>query len=239
LFNIKTTKNYKYTSSDPPENYTMEFYTSILFHHLSFNPSLNNEIELIYFDRGNKQKRFLRYRNCKDTELTLPNFTFRALLKAIKPYHLLDLIKLLLLERKILLVQNDQNSLALIIESLLILLYPLYAIKLYVYSSWIFVNISYLGSSMTDYIDAPMPYIIGVPRNIWKKIKKEKRKDSSWDPTDMSVLDMDKGIFIIKEKVPDFPHEITQRIYNTLLDVLTDINSTNKTSLVFIFIGIS
>lgn len=226
LFRIKTTC--KSSISNPPDAYTMEFYTSILFHHLSFNPSLNNEIELIYDDKGKGKRRFLRYRNCKDTELTLPNFTFRALITAIKPMHLLEVVNILLFEHKILLIQNDPNSLALIIESLLLLLYPLYINKYkHIYSTWSFINISYLENTMTDYIDAPLPYIIGVPREIWKKIKKQRGKGLSWVPPDVSIFDLDKGVFKLKEKVPKFPENITGKIKGTLLEVIADVNSEN------------
>lgn len=75
---------------------------------------------------------------------------------------------------------------------------------------------------MIDYIDAPMPYIIGVPREIWKKIKKEKGRGYSWLPPDVSVLDIDKGMFKIKETLPDLPAGPTEKAYNFLLEVLNE-----------------
>ena len=54
------------------------------------------------------------------------NLSFEKLLGRIKPVHFFELLKLLLLERKILIVQNDDFCLAAIIECLIRLLYPLY-----------------------------------------------------------------------------------------------------------------
>lgn len=103
----------------------MEFYTFLLFHQFSLNRDLNDEIEVIYTDQRKRQKSFLRYRNCKETGITLPNYSFRILLESFKPKELIILIQLLLLERKLILIQSDPNQFAIVIESLLLLLAPL------------------------------------------------------------------------------------------------------------------
>ena len=50
---------------------------------------------------------------------------------------------------------------AIIIETLLSLLYPL---------QWNFTNISNLIPSMIDYLEAPFPYIVCVSRELWRNI---------------------------------------------------------------------
>ena len=50
---------------------------------------------------------------------------------------------------------------ALIIETLLSLLYPL---------QWNFTNISNLIPSMIDYLEAPFPYIVCVSKELWRQI---------------------------------------------------------------------
>lgn len=108
------------------KKYTMEFYLSLLFHHIYYNSEWQNEVDIYYQDHHKRKKTFLRYRNYKPVGFTLPNFTFQSLLETIKPNRILDLLKCLLLEKKILLIRNNYADNAVLIESLLMLLSPLY-----------------------------------------------------------------------------------------------------------------
>lgn len=83
-----------------------------------------------------------------------------------------------------------------------------------------FINITYLNSDMLDYIDAPVPYIVGVPRDIWKKIKKNRGRDLNWVPNDVSIFDIDKGQFKHKEKTQDLPEKLVKSLRNTLQIIL-------------------
>ncbi len=105
--------------------YTMEFYLSLLFHYLSYNIDLQNEIVIMYKDRSSSAKGLLRYRNYSEIGITLPNFTFQSLLESIEPIHIIYLMKLILLERKIIFVRTDCNDNAVLIESILQLINPL------------------------------------------------------------------------------------------------------------------
>ena len=78
---------------------------------------------------------------------------------------------------------------------------------------------------MSDYVDAPMPYIIGVNREIWKKIKEEK---SGNFPGDLSIFDIDKGAFKCSETLPDFPPGLMQNCYNNLLEIFNETKSQEK-----------
>ena len=109
----------------PGKKYTLEFYISLLFHHIYYNSEWQNEVEIFYRDSHKHRKTFARYRNYKPVGFTLPNFTFQPLLEAIKPNRILELIKYLLLEKKILLIRSQYSDNAVIIESLLMLLSPL------------------------------------------------------------------------------------------------------------------
>ena len=112
-------------NSTKKQNLCLEFYISLTFHHLYYNSEWKNEVEIIYNNQHKNKRAFLRYRNYKPTGFTLPNFTFKSLLETMKPNRVLELIKYLLLEKKILLVQNHYSDNAVIIESLLTLLSPL------------------------------------------------------------------------------------------------------------------
>ena len=108
-------------NSDKEEDYTLEFYISLLFHHLYYNSKWQNEVEIL-----NKGKPFATYRNYQSSGLTLPNFTFQLLLETMKPNKILELVQCLLLEKKIILVKSQYSDNAIIIESILSLMFPLY-----------------------------------------------------------------------------------------------------------------
>ena len=114
------------SSSNKQSKFTIEFYISFLFHYLQYNSEWQNEIEIVYKQR----ETFARYRNYKPTGFTLPNFTLQSLLETMKPNRILQLVTYLLLEKKILLVQKNYSDNAIIIESLLTLLSPLYPLTL-------------------------------------------------------------------------------------------------------------
>ena len=213
----KTTTANKHTAN---KKYTVEFYISLLFHHIYYNSEWQNEVEIFYRDSRKHRRTFARYRNYKPTGFTLPNFTFQPLLESIKPNRILELTKFLLLEKKILLVRDQYSDNAVIIESLLMLLSPLYNIALItLHSQWTFVNISYLSYSMLDYIDAPMPFIMGVPRSIWKDIKRQ-RSDNI--PSDIIIFDLDKNKLTCNEQVPDLPPKAAESVYATMLSIMDE-----------------
>lgn len=185
-----------------------------------YNSEWQNEVEIYYSDQHKHRKTFARYRNYKPYGFTLPNFTFQPLLDSVKPNRILELVKCLLLEKKILIIRDNFADNAALIESLLMLLSPLYLLcELLFYSQWTFVNISYLSESMVEYIDAPMPYIIGVPRAIWKDIKKQ-RGDTI--PTDLVIFDVDKNKLKCNEQIPDLPPKAAESVYATLLSIVDE-----------------
>jgi len=106
--------------------YTIEFYISLLFHHLYYNCEWQNEVEVFYRDKRNSKRTFIKYRNYRSEDFALPNFTFQTLLETIQVNQILELIKCLLLEKKILLIRDQYSDNALLIENLLLLLFPLY-----------------------------------------------------------------------------------------------------------------
>ena len=72
----------------------------------------------------------------------------------ITPKNIVHLINCLLLEKKLIMISSDISKNAILIESLLELLDPL--------DKSVFMNISYLKSEMVDYIDSPVPYLLGI-----------------------------------------------------------------------------
>lgn len=105
--------------------YPIEFYLSLIFYNLSYNSELQNEIEIVYENKS-AHKRLFKYRNYKEVGLTLPNFTIQTLMENIASSHIMEIVKLLLLERKIVIIGSNCGFNAILIESLLMLLLPLY-----------------------------------------------------------------------------------------------------------------
>jgi len=65
----------------------------------------------------------------------------------------------LLLERKIVLIKNNVGDIAVLMQSLITLLKPF---------EWNFITITYLTSDLAEYLDAPLPYLIGVSTQTWE-----------------------------------------------------------------------
>jgi DENN domain-containing protein 1 len=106
---------------------------------------------------------------------------------------LMQMFVSLLHERKIILIHNESSKNAILIEALISLLYPL---------QWNFTNISYLIPSMVEYLEAPFPYIVGLPRDLWKYIYEQK-----WDilGDEVVAFDIDNNRTYEKEELPEFP----------------------------------
>jgi len=81
-----------------------------------------------------------------------------------------------------------------------------------------FVNISYLSEAMLDYIDAPMPFIIGVPRYLWQSIKTQRQAI----PEDIIIFDIDNNITICNERLPDLPIKATNSLHSTILSIVKE-----------------
>lgn len=59
---------------------------------------------------------------------------------------------------------------------------------------------------MTEYLEAPFPYIVGLPRDLWKYIYEKK-----WDILGEEVVafDLDNHRTFYKEELPEFPQPYT------------------------------
>lgn len=122
-------------------------------------------------------KTFFQYRNSSSWGLKLENYSFELLLQSLKPKQILLLITALLLERKVVLIMKKFGNIAIIMESLVSLLAPF---------KWNFVFITYLSPKLIECLEAPIPYLIGVSRQIWNDycVMKE-------FPDDVIIFDID------------------------------------------------
>jgi len=182
----------------------LEFYISTFFHHLQLDGS-NLQLEIYKKESAEMARTVVSYvnSNCREC-LKLENYDYKLLFQKVSPQILIQMFNSLLQERKIILVHNDVGRNALIIESLLSLMYPL---------QWNFTNISYLLPTMVDCLEAPFPFIIGVPRDLWYEIQ-EHRWDLLGD--EIIVFDIDHEKVIMKEELPKFPQPYTQFLTSNL-----------------------
>ncbi len=79
------------------------------------------------------------------------------------------------------------------------------------------MNISYLTMELIEYIEAPMPYIVGVPRFIWKEVKKIKPKAVL--SQEAAIFDLNKGKLTFSDTVPDLPLKDSQPVYKALQEI--------------------
>jgi hypothetical protein len=160
--------------------------------------------------------------------LRIENYDYRMLFQRVKPHMLMQIFVCLLHERKVILIlgggggSNSEglNSAddcmrngAIIIETLLSLLYPL---------QWNFTNISNLIPSMIDYLEAPFPYIVCVSRELWRNIYEHRWNAELCQAGDEVVaFDLDtQRVHIrghnapsnIEDFLPEFPQPYTQLV---------------------------
>ncbi len=70
---------------------------------------------------------------------------------------------------------------------------------------------------MIDYIDAPIPYIVGVSRTVWKEIKRQKGANL---PSDVAMYDIDKKRMKYDEPLPNMPEDAVKNVYEIMLGIL-------------------
>jgi len=98
------------------------------------------------------------------------NLSFKTLLRVVlaSPMTVVRLLNCILLERKVIIVSAEANLYfmrrnALLIETVMELLSP------FLNTRHIYLNIAYLkDENMIDYLDSPVPYIIGMSDTLWK-----------------------------------------------------------------------
>jgi len=83
------------------------------------------------------------------------------------------------------------------------------------------MNISYLTPAMIDYIDTPIPYIIGMPRNVWKQIPKKKKESLKLE---VIIYDIDKSKLKSCIPLPSFSEDSVKHIHEVMFSIVADKN---------------
>jgi hypothetical protein len=75
---------------------------------------------------------------------------------------------------------------------------------------------------MIDYLDAPIPYIMGMQRSLWEEVKLTNKSILN----EVTVFDVDRNVFeVIDSSFPDFPQKLMRTACNEITNVL---NSTRE-----------
>ena len=152
-----------------------------------------------------------------DVYLTTPI----QLLDKLKPNNILYLLRLLLMEQKILLISNNYNSLTQVSLNLISLLYPF---------SWINIYIPVITINLLKYLESFLPFFYGMHKSLYEK---EIVKNTIYtSQKDLYIFDIDENTFeisrniysktkvnVIKyldKNVPCFPKKIEDLIMNQL-----------------------
>jgi len=186
---------------------------SVFFNHLYHSEDVENEIEIedrIKTTPAVIAESYFKYRNYRPQEgcLNLENYSFELLLKCLAPEKVMFLVTCLLLERKLVLIKESCGDIAIIMESLVGLLYPL---------KWNFVFISYLAPHLVECLDAPFPYVIGVSRKVWLDhcVTREYSED-------VVIFDIDRQekLNSLKEELPGLPEPQASILLRSLRELL-------------------
>lgn len=91
--------------------------------------------------------------------MTVDNTDMYSILSMVEIKHIIDLFYAILLEEKIVILCDDLRMPTLIAEALFSLLYPFKPMN--------YTIISIIAENMIDYLDAPIPYVIGCSQEVW------------------------------------------------------------------------
>ncbi|KAF9357085.1 hypothetical protein BGX34_009611 [Mortierella sp. NVP85] len=128
------------------------------------------------------------------------NFSLYPLFRCLAPEDIVSILEVILSEGKVIFVSSYPGMLTLASESILYLLFPLY---------WHHIYIPVLPSSLREYLQAPVPYIMGVVRSCVES-------NPDFPPEEACVVDLDAGKILMLKP----PHQLPQRPRKKLLTCL-------------------
>lgn len=142
------------------------------------------------------EERFVQYRSPR--ALQVANYPFHLLLQRLRPENIVDVLHCLLFELRVILVSSDESILAPIAEAMVSLLLPF---------RWKHIYVPYLPSSLVGYLDAPVPYLMGVKRGT-AEISGEQ-----------VVVDLDRSRVEVPQELPAPPAPFGTQLFKTLVDI--------------------
>ncbi|TPX34627.1 hypothetical protein SeMB42_g07288 [Synchytrium endobioticum] len=114
----------------------------------------------------------------------MQNFSIYPVFRTLSIPHIVTLFELVLSERKIILLSSHLMMLTLTAETLCILIYPF---------TWQHIYIPILPAKLLSYLQAPVPYIVGIHREFYIPDGPDP------PPPDASVIDLDNDVITFQE----------------------------------------
>lgn len=137
----------------------------------------------------------------------MQNFSLYPIFRCLSPSHVITLFELALMERKILFVSSYQAMLNLASESLCNFLFPFY---------WHHIFIPILPNRLSNYLQAPMPYIIGVDRKTYDEVVDMNGSEDFSLPEDVTIVDLDHNIVHCPTMPPQIPYRDRKKLLQRL-----------------------
>lgn len=140
----------------------------------------------------------------------LENYNFELLLQTLQPEKIIYLVKALLLERKVVLIKRDVGDIAVIMQALIALMNPF---------TWHFTTITYLTADMVEFLEAPVPYLIGVSTHTWEHIARVMEY-----PDDIIIFDLEsqerRKFLSSANDLPPLPHPYGEELLAEFRDII-------------------
>ncbi|TPX71796.1 hypothetical protein SpCBS45565_g00951 [Spizellomyces sp. 'palustris'] len=126
-----------------------------------------------------------------NTISVLKNFSLYPMFRALSVANIITIFELALAERKIIFLSSHLSMLTLAAETLCLFFFPLF---------WQHILIPILPARLLSYLQAPMPYIVGVQREYFTPDVQDE-----WKPPDANVIDLDNDIVTVADPPPSLP----------------------------------
>lgn len=110
----------------------------------------------------------------------IKNYSFYPLFRALSIENIVSTFESVLNERKIIILSSHLSMLNTVAEAMCTVIFPFY---------WQHIYIPVLPEKLLTYLQAPMPYIIGVQRDYFGS-----KQQNEWKPSDAVVIDLDYNI---------------------------------------------
>ncbi|TPX33374.1 hypothetical protein SmJEL517_g03709 [Synchytrium microbalum] len=119
-----------------------------------------------------------------NTISVIQNFSIYPIFRTLSIPHVVSLFELVLAERKIILLSSHLVMLTLAAETLSVLVYPF---------AWQHIYIPILPARLLSYLQAPMPYIVGVQREYFDATGPDA------PPSDVAIVDLDNDVVTVED----------------------------------------
>ncbi|XP_052242750.1 DENN domain-containing protein 5B-like isoform X4 [Dreissena polymorpha] len=138
-------------------------------------------------------------------ELPLFDFSLWDLVRLLGLDHLVQLFVSVLLEHQILLYSSDYHRLMLVSESIVTLVFPF---------TWQHVYVPILPASLQHFLDAPVPYIMGLHH-----AEDDTSKPHLPNEANLCFVDIDNNSVQVAEDLPTFPfeQELKEELYQAIV----------------------